>query len=35
MHGLIYWNANGHIKQATLNGSNTKVIIKAGRSNVK
>ena len=34
MHGLIYWNDNGNIKQAKLDGSNTKVIIKAGESNV-
>ena len=34
VHGLIYWNDNGNIKQATLNGANTKIIIKAGKSNV-
>ena len=35
VNGLIYWNDYGDIKQATLNGSNIKVITKAGMSNVK
>ena len=34
VHGFMYWNDNGHIKQATLNGSNTKIIIEAGKLNV-
>jgi len=35
VNGLIYWNDNGNIKQAKLDGSNVKVIIKAGMSNTK
>jgi hypothetical protein len=35
VHGFMYWNDNGQIKQATLNGSNTKIITKAGKSIVK
>ena len=35
VNGFIYWNDDGNIKQATLNGSSIKVIIKAGMSNVK
>ena len=35
VRGLIYWNDNGHIKQTALDGSNTKIIIDAGKSNVK
>ena len=35
VHGFVYWSDDRYIKQATLNGSNTKVVISdTGKSNV-
>ena len=34
VHGFIYWGENGQIKRTTVDGSNIKVIVKGGQSNV-
>ena len=35
VHGLVYWYDSGKIKQATLNGSNTKTVVSGtGKLNV-
>ena len=34
VHGFIYWGEDGQIKQTTLDGSSTKVIVTGGKSNV-
>ena len=33
VNGFIYWDENGQIKRTNLDGSNTKVIVKGGKSN--
>ena len=35
MHGFVYWSDSPYIKQATLNGSNTKIVVRGtGKMNV-